>query len=70
MKLNTDGSALDNPRKIGGGGILRDYQGKMIYAFVIPLGIGTNNQAEIQATTFGINWCVQHGYNKIIMEVD
>lgn len=32
-KLNTDGSALSNPGKIGGGGILRNDQGKMIYAF-------------------------------------
>ncbi|WMV45641.1 hypothetical protein MTR67_039026 [Solanum verrucosum] len=36
-KLNTDGSALHNPRKIGGGGILRDEQGEIIYAFAIPL---------------------------------
>ncbi|WMV50118.1 hypothetical protein MTR67_043503 [Solanum verrucosum] len=47
-KLNTDGSALYNPEKIGGGGILRDDQGSLVYAFVVPLGEGTNNQAEIQ----------------------
>lgn len=51
-KLNTDGSALTNPGKIGGGGILRDAQGNLIYAFAVPLGNGTNNQAEIQAATF------------------
>ncbi|KAH0689098.1 hypothetical protein KY289_016456 [Solanum tuberosum] len=44
-KLNTDGSALHNPGKIGGGGILRDEQGIIIFAFAIPLGEGTNNQA-------------------------
>ncbi|WMV45633.1 hypothetical protein MTR67_039018 [Solanum verrucosum] len=69
-KLNTDGSALHNPGKIGGGGILRDEQGKIIYAFALPLGEGTNNQAEIQAASYGLNWCIQHGYNKIILEVD
>ncbi|WMV30193.1 hypothetical protein MTR67_023578 [Solanum verrucosum] len=45
-KLNTDGSALHNPGKIGGGGILRDEQGIIIFSFVLPLGEGTNNQAE------------------------
>lgn len=42
-KLNTDGSALENPEKIGGGGILRDHLGNMIYASATPLGMGTNN---------------------------
>ncbi|KAK4717973.1 hypothetical protein R3W88_016311 [Solanum pinnatisectum] len=69
-KLNTDGSALHNPGKIGGGGILRDDQGDIIYAFAIPLGEGTNNQAEVQAASYGLNWCIQHGYTNIILEVD
>ncbi|XP_049378369.1 uncharacterized protein LOC125843198 [Solanum stenotomum] len=54
-KLNTDGSALHNPGKIGGGGILRDDQGVIIYAFVVPFGEGTNNQAEMQAACYGLN---------------
>ncbi|KAG5572172.1 hypothetical protein H5410_061938 [Solanum commersonii] len=37
----------------------------MVYAFTIPLGIGTNYQAETQATTHGIYWFVQHGYERI-----
>ncbi|WMV13665.1 hypothetical protein MTR67_007050 [Solanum verrucosum] len=59
-KLNTDGSAIHNPGKIGGGGILRVDQGNIVYAFAIPLGEGNNNQAEIQAAIFGLNWCIQH----------
>ncbi|KAH0730025.1 hypothetical protein KY289_001213 [Solanum tuberosum] len=50
-KLNTNGSALHNPEKIGGGGILRDDQGNIVYAFVVPFGEGTNNQAEVQAAS-------------------
>lgn len=69
-KLNTDGSALNNSGKIGGGGILRDHQGKLVYAFVVPLDIGTNNQAETQQVIHGVNWCMQHRYMKIILEVD
>lgn len=70
FKLNTDGSALENPGSIGGGGILKDKHGNLIYAFATPLGFGTNNQAEIRAAIFGVSWCIQHGYNKIILEVD
>lgn len=70
LKLNIDGNSLSNPGKIGGGGIVRDYQGNMIYAFTIPLGIGTNNQAEIQAVSHGLDWCIHHGYRKIHLEVD
>ncbi|KAH0692184.1 hypothetical protein KY285_019281 [Solanum tuberosum] len=42
----------------------------MIYAFAIPLGMGTNNQAEAQAASYGLYWCVNHGYRNIILEVD
>uniref|UniRef100_M1DEJ8 RNase H family protein n=2 Tax=Solanum tuberosum TaxID=4113 RepID=M1DEJ8_SOLTU len=69
-KLNTDSSTLNNPGKIGGGGILRDDQGNMVYAYAIPVGFGTNNKAEIQAAIHGVTWCMQHGYRKIILEVD
>ncbi|XP_049348975.1 uncharacterized protein LOC125813529 [Solanum verrucosum] len=58
-KLNTDGSALNNPGKIGGGGILRDSNGTIIYAFAIPLGEGTNNQVEIFDPSWRLNKFVQ-----------
>ncbi|XP_015064939.1 uncharacterized protein LOC107010215 [Solanum pennellii] len=69
-KLNTDGSALSDSGKIGGGGILRDQQGKLIYAFSVPLGSGTNNMAELKAALYGLDWCEQHGYKCIELEVD
>jgi len=49
---------------------LRDHHGRMIYALTIPLGTGTNNQAELQAASHGLYWCIQHGYQKIHLEVD
>ncbi|WMV13570.1 hypothetical protein MTR67_006955 [Solanum verrucosum] len=58
-KLNTDGSALNNPGKIGGGGILRDSNGTIVYAFAIPLGEGSNNQAEISDPPWRLNRFVQ-----------
>ena len=69
-KLNTDGSALQNSGKIGGGGILRDHQGKILYAFSLPFGVCTNNTTEIKAALYGLDWCEQHGYKNIELEVD
>ena len=68
--MNTNGSALHNPGKIGGGSILRNDYGNIIYAFCIPFGEGSNNQAEVQAATYGLNRCIQHGFRNIILEVD
>lgn len=70
MNLNTDGSALSNPGSIYGGVIPRDSWGNMIYAFIIPLGVGTNNQAMVQTATYGLQWCINHGYQNVILEVD
>lgn len=54
-KLNTDGSALNDLGKIGGGGVLTDHLGSLVYAFAVPLGMVSNNQVEDQAATFWIN---------------
>ncbi|KAK4706257.1 hypothetical protein R3W88_034186 [Solanum pinnatisectum] len=70
VKLNTDGSALSNPGKIGAGGMLRDHKGRMMLAFANPLGEGTNNQAEIEAAIFGLSWSLEIGCKNIILEVD
>jgi len=70
VKLNTDGSALTNPGRIGAGGILRDQTGAMLLAFATPLGEGTNNQAEIGAAIFGMSWVLQMGYKSVVLEVD
>ncbi|KAK6780036.1 hypothetical protein RDI58_022220 [Solanum bulbocastanum] len=70
VKLNTDGSALDNPGKLGAGGIIRDHRGEIILAFSTPMGEGTNNQAEIGAAIFGMTWLIQLGYRNVLLEVD
>jgi len=54
VKLNTDGSALGNPRRIGVGGILRDCNGNLIHDFASPLGFRTKNQAELEAACIGL----------------
>uniref|UniRef100_M1DJP7 RNase H family protein n=1 Tax=Solanum tuberosum TaxID=4113 RepID=M1DJP7_SOLTU len=70
IKINTDGSALSNPGRIGAGGILRDQMEAMLLAFATPLGEGTNNQAEIGAAFFGMTWAIQLGYKNVVLEVD
>ena len=46
LKLNTDGSALDNPGLAGAGGVLRDHQGRWISGFSARVGLTTNNMAR------------------------
>ncbi|OIT28729.1 putative ribonuclease h protein [Nicotiana attenuata] len=70
VKVNTDGSALDNPGKIGAGIIIRGHEGQFIHAIASPLGIGTNNQAESEAAYIGIRWCIENGFSKIHFEAD
>ncbi|KAK6777637.1 hypothetical protein RDI58_024355 [Solanum bulbocastanum] len=70
VKLNTDGSALKDLGNIGAGGILKDQKGDIIFAFSVPLGQGTHNQAEVEAAVFGLAWCVQLNHGNVILEVD
>ncbi|WMV13670.1 hypothetical protein MTR67_007055 [Solanum verrucosum] len=70
VNLNTDGSALGNPGRIGAGGILRDCNGDLIHAFNSPQGVGTNNQADLEAACIGLAWSLDNGYSGVILEVD
>uniref|UniRef100_M1D937 Non-LTR retroelement reverse transcriptase n=1 Tax=Solanum tuberosum TaxID=4113 RepID=M1D937_SOLTU len=70
VKINTDGSALSNPGRTGAGGIIRDQAGEMLLAFATPLGEGTNNQAEVEATIFGMTWSLELGHKNVLLEVD
>ena len=49
FKLNTDGSALDNPGLVGARGVLQDHQGQWILGFSVHVGLATNNLAELAA---------------------
>ena len=70
IKLNNDGSTIDNPGSSGVGGICRDKKGDLIFAFSSPLGVCTNNQAELEAAFFGLSWCLHLGYTKVLLEMD
>nr|XP_016482074.1 PREDICTED: uncharacterized protein LOC107802997 [Nicotiana tabacum] len=70
VKINSDGSALTNPGKIGVEAIIRDHRGTFIHALAGPMGKGTNNQAEIKVAIIGITWCLDNGYTKVHLESD
>ena len=49
IKLNTDGSAIGNPRLAGAGGILRNHSSEWISGFSLHLGLTSNNMAKLAA---------------------
>ncbi|XP_009766745.1 uncharacterized protein [Nicotiana sylvestris] len=68
VKLNSDGSCSNE--QCGGGGIIRNQEGKFIMAYFIPLGEGTSNYAEAEALLFGLKWCVDKDLKMAIGESD
>ncbi|PHT89092.1 hypothetical protein T459_04205 [Capsicum annuum] len=68
MVVNTDGSCIQG--KYGGGGAVRDSQGKVISAFAIPFGQGTSNMDEAATLLFGINWCNNKGFRSVTGETN
>ncbi|XP_075079807.1 uncharacterized protein LOC142165071 [Nicotiana tabacum] len=68
--INSNGSALANPGKIGAGVIIRNHHGQFTHVVAIPLGEGTNNYAEIEAARLGVQWCLANGITRIHLETD
>lgn len=69
IKLNSNGSALSDGR-MGAGGIIKDKNGELMLAYFTPLGVGSNNQAEVEAAVLGVIWCLHMGWTKVVLEVD
>ncbi|XP_060182063.1 uncharacterized protein LOC132611694 [Lycium barbarum] len=70
IKLNTDGSFISTNGKAGIGGVVSNEQGDFIMGFSIPVNSSSNNQAEMEAASFGSNWCIQNGFTNIHIELD
>ncbi|KAH0633363.1 hypothetical protein KY284_036149 [Solanum tuberosum] len=68
VKLNTDDNCKQYSCETGG--IIRDHNGDLIYAFSKPLGEGTSIWAEASTLIFGIKWCVDNGFTNIMAESD
>jgi len=68
VKLNSDGSCKNN--LCGGGGVIRDCEGRLLFAYSLNLGEGTSNWAEAMALLYGIRWCINNEYEFILAESD
>ncbi|XP_077241568.1 uncharacterized protein LOC143882056 [Tasmannia lanceolata] len=70
MKLNFDGSALDNPGIAEIGGIIRDTRGITIMSYSGPAGSCDANEAEARALLFGLKWYNLNSSAPLIIEGD
>ena len=70
LKLNTDGCSRGNPGRAGGGGVLRDGEGKLLFTFSTFTGSCSSIQAEARALLFGVQLCIARGHVRVHVEVD
>ncbi|XP_027118631.2 uncharacterized protein [Coffea arabica] len=68
LKFNSDASV--NQGRAAGRGLLRDYQGKVIFAFYKEFGEQDVLAAESLALLFGLQLCLQRGFRPSLVEVD
>ncbi|XP_042035113.1 uncharacterized protein LOC121781441 [Salvia splendens] len=54
LKLNTYGSFFEETGKAGGGGLIRDYTGRVLKAFALPLDAHSPLEAELLAMHHGL----------------
>ncbi|XP_027169553.1 uncharacterized protein LOC113769290 [Coffea eugenioides] len=69
-KLNSDGCAKGNPRVSGGGGVVRDGEGRFIIGYSCFFGLLTSLHAELKAILFGVRLCVARGLQDLHVESD
>ncbi|XP_042946095.1 uncharacterized protein LOC122279481 [Carya illinoinensis] len=75
--LNRDGSnsilmvaVSRNLGIFGVGGVIRDDNGKLLLAYSVPLGLGTNNFAEIGSLLEGVRRCHALGFYRVQIETN
>ena len=69
-KLNSDGSALGNPWRTSGGGVIRDHNGKWLKGYTRSLGCTNSCMAELWALRDGLLLARDMGLNSLIIELD
>ncbi|XP_057452893.1 uncharacterized protein LOC130744751 [Lotus japonicus] len=70
VKLNTDGSYLDEQHCMGGGGLIRDNKGKFLTGFQSLKAAGCPFLAEALALREGLLLAWNTGYRNVLCEVD
>ena len=69
-KLNSDGASQGNPGCAGGGGLIRDHNGKWVKGFMRNIGKTTSVAAEFWALRDGLMLAAQLGINHLHVELD
>ncbi|GLT36867.1 hypothetical protein SLA2020_112150 [Shorea laevis] len=70
LKLNTDGSAINNPGKVAGGGLIRDSWGNWILGFSRRIGWSSILVAELWAIRDGLQLAVSRNFSHLLIETD
>lgn len=70
MKLNFDGASHGNPGQAGIGCIVHNWEGKELATLASPVGINTNNWAELMALVEGLHLCRKLGVKNLEIERD
>ncbi|CAN1121952.1 Putative ribonuclease H protein At1g65750 [Linum perenne] len=70
ITVNSDGSVLGTRGKAAAGGILRQADGKGIYAYAINLGICSITRADIRGALEGIKRAWLEGYRRVEVQLD
>ncbi|XP_059074794.1 uncharacterized protein LOC131056816 [Cryptomeria japonica] len=70
FKLQFDGASKGNPRKSGIGVIIFDHSSNIVMAVGKYIGYGTNNMAEFQGLSFGLDLAHSLNIKYIVIEED
>ena len=69
-KLNSDGSALGNTGRVGGGGVIKDHDGHWLKGYARPLGCTNSCMVELWALRDGLLIAKEMGINNLIIELN
>ena len=70
MKLNTNGLAMRNLERVGGGGLIRDHDGVWLKGFARGLGYTNSALAKLWALRDGLLLAKEMGIQQLIIKLD
>lgn len=70
MKVNFDGATKGNPGLASCGGVIRNFNGRIVFAMALPLGIQKNHYAKVTIAYHGLKMAQIKGYKKVWLEGD
>lgn len=70
IKLNTNGASMGDTVLAGCGGVLRDSSRCWLNGFATHVGLANALEAEAWGLYYGLNLAWNHGYIKLIVELD